>query len=68
MKCPVGVFDSAQLAVLQTSFERTCNELGVEKTDVQNRDAVAEAIMDLARVSQYDSELLLNCAATRIIK
>lgn len=66
MKCPAGVFDSVQLDILQASFDRVCHDLGIAKTDTQNRDSVAEAIMDLARTGQDNHDQLLSFAASRV--
>jgi hypothetical protein len=65
MKFPTGTFDSAQLAILQTTFELVCEELGVNASDRSGRERIAEAMMALARAGQYDSDKLKIYAISR---
>ncbi len=58
MKFPTGTFDNEQLAVLQTTFDLVCEELGVSNSDRLGRERIAEAMIALARAGQYDSDKL----------
>ncbi len=68
MRAPPGIFNTEQLGVLETSFERACNELGIDPADTKNRETVAEAMMDLAKAGQYDPDRLIMHAVSRILR
>lgn len=65
MHFPQDRFDDEQLSVLQTAFELTCTDLGIDPNDSETRNKVAEAIMAMANVGQFDLERLRVYARSR---
>jgi len=65
MKSTFGSFDSGQVAVLQTTFDLACKELGVTSADEESRLRVAKAVIALAKVGQFDQERLKVYAISR---
>lgn len=65
MKALLGSFDNTQVAVLQTSFDRACKELGIATSDEKGRTRIARAVMDLAAAGQYDPDRLRVYAISR---
>lgn len=65
MRGTFGSFDSAQVAVLQTTFDLACKELGVASTDEESRSRVAKAVIALAKAGQFDPDRLKIYAISR---
>lgn len=58
MRGTFGSFDNAQVAVLQSTFDLACKELGIGPTDEDGRSRVAKAVIALAKAGQFDPDRL----------
>jgi hypothetical protein len=65
MRVTFGSFDSGQVAILQTTFDLTCRELGVPSADEVGRSRVAKAVIALAKAGQFDPDRLKVYAISR---
>lgn len=65
MKGTFGGFDSAQVAVLQMTFDLACRELGITPSDEEGRARIAKAVISLAKAGQFDPDRLKVHAISR---
>ncbi len=61
----LGSFDNRQVVVLQNTFDRVCEELGVVAEDDKGRSRIAEAVIALAKAGQLDPDRLRVYAVSR---
>lgn len=60
-----GGFDSAQLDVLQATFDLVCKELGITSEDDEHRARIARAVISLAESGELDTDRLTVHAISR---
>ncbi|MBS0251033.1 MAG: hypothetical protein JSR78_08200 [Proteobacteria bacterium] len=65
MKGSFGGFDSAEVAVLQLTFDLACRELGITPSDEEARARIAKAVISLAKAGQFDPDSLTLHAISR---
>lgn len=65
MKFPSGNYDPEQLKILEAALNLACAELRVADTDLDARDRLARALLDLGRAGQLDVERLKTYAVSQ---
>jgi hypothetical protein len=68
MYFPKDRFGDQQLSVLQTAFELTCTELGIDKDDSETRKKIAAALMAMANAGQFDLDRLRVYAESQAVR
>ncbi|MFA5955210.1 hypothetical protein [Hyphomicrobium sp.] len=61
-----GSFDSAEVTVLQSTFDFACKELGVGVGDDEGRERIAKTVIALANAGQFDPDRLRASAISRL--